>query len=163
MISKYHPSYLTDGLWSPVRPGLFFISRADGWINAYDICYKINDSAFSYKVCDFPLTSISINAKGDKLIVGDEDGKVSLIKLSKSFYVVSDIENKREFINKMFEREASREKMIDGILKKKVQVGKEDTAQQAKKEQLIKEKIRSIEEEYIPFVNKIFQGEDIHM
>ena len=50
MISKYHPAYLTDCIWSPVRCGIYFTARSDGWVNVYDLCYKTNDIAFSYKV-----------------------------------------------------------------------------------------------------------------
>lgn len=157
MISKYHPSYLTDCLWSIPRAGLFFVSRTDGWINAYDLCYKINESAFSYKVSESSLTTICLNMKGDKLMVGDEEGKVSLIKLSKSFYSQHDNENKKDFINKLFDREANREKSLELMLKKKGMPVKEDLQKLTKQEQTIKDKIKKIENDYIPFVNKMFQ------
>ena len=160
MISKYLPAYLTDGVWSPIRAGLFFVSRTDGWINAYDMCYKINDSAFSYKVCDVPLTSIAVNYKGDKLLIGDESGKVSVIKLSKSFYVVSDNEYKKEFLGKLFDRESTREKNIEIILKKRNLPIKDETAKLTKQEQQIKDRIKNIESLYMPFVSEIFNLED---
>lgn len=154
MISKYHPSYLTDCIWS-ARCGLFFISRSDGWINAYDLCYKINEPAFAYKVCDSPITSLSINVKGDKLVVGDEEGKVYLIKLSKSFYSQHDVENKKDYINKLFERELAREKNIENSLKRKGVPGKDDTAKILRQEQLVKERIRRIDESYATMVGGI--------
>jgi hypothetical protein len=123
------------------------------------MCYKINDSAFAYKVCDYPLTSIAINTKGDKLLVGDESGKVSVIKLSKSFYVVNDNEYKKEFLGKLFDRESTREKNIEVILKKKNLPIKDESAKLTKQEQLIKDKIKNIESLYIPFVNEIFHYE----
>eukprot|EP00960_Hanusia_phi_P057993 763736-Hanusia_phi.AAC.2 len=30
MTTKYHASYLTDGCWSPTRPGVFFTTKMDG-------------------------------------------------------------------------------------------------------------------------------------
>jgi dynein intermediate chain 2 len=159
MISKYHPAYLTDCLWSS-RCGLYFISRTDGWINAYDLCYKINESTFTYKVCDSALTSICITTKGDKLIIGDEEGKIYLLKLSKSFYSQADIENKKEYINKLFERELAREKYIESLGKKKGPV-KDDSAKIAKQEQMIKERIKKIDEEYTNFLTGMLNKSSI--
>jgi dynein intermediate chain 2 len=160
MITKYHPAYLTDCQWNAPRVGLFFVSRSDGWINAYDLCYKINDPAFAYKVSDTGLTSIAVNLKGDRLLVGDEEGKVSLVKLSKSFYSQDNTEYKKDFINKLFDRESAREKMVENIVKKKLNPGKDDQTKQLKMEQMVKERIRRIEEEYLPFVNGIFHRGD---
>jgi len=36
MTTKYHQAYLTAGCWSPTRPGVFFLTRADGWIDVWD-------------------------------------------------------------------------------------------------------------------------------
>lgn len=153
MVSKFHPAYVTDCLWS-VRVGLYFIARADGWINAYDLCYKINEFAFSYKVCDSAIISISLNNKGDKLVVGDEEGKVYLIKLSKSFYSQHDHENKKNYINLLFEREYQREKDLN---KKKPVIVKDESAKLIKQEQVIKEKIRNINENYAVMLDSILQ------
>jgi dynein intermediate chain 2 len=119
---------------------------------AYDICYKINEPAFSYKVCNSNLNCIALNAKGNRLLVGDEEGKVHLIKLSESFYSQYDIENKKEFISKFLERENARERALD-VKKKPV---KDDHNKMNKQEQLIKEKINKIEQEYYPYLTKVF-------
>jgi len=155
VISKYHPAYLTDCLWSPIRAGIYFISRSDGWLLIYDLCYKINEPAFSLKVSESALTSIAINNLGDSLIIGDEAGKVYLLELSDSFKSKHDDENKKNFINSMFDREALREKAIEVVLKKRTIPVKDDSARLVKQEQQIKEKIRRIEENYLPFVNEL--------
>ena len=160
-ISKYHPSYLTDVVWASGRAGIFFISRSDGWLNAYDVCYKTNEYAFSYKIGDVALTSIAINNKGDKLIVGDDVGKVSLLKLSKSFYDESDNKNKKLFIDGLIDRESKREKDIDILLKKKNVQIKDDSVKIAKQEKAIRDKLHNIEISYIPFANEILNREDI--
>jgi dynein intermediate chain 2 len=153
MISKYHPAYLTDCVWT-VRTGLYIVSRSDGWINAYDLCYKINECAFSYKVCDSSIVSISINSKGDKLVVGDEEGKVYLIKLSKSFYSQQDFDKKKAYINTLFDRETLREKDLN---KKKPVVVKDDNTKATRLEQTIKERVRNIDENYANMLNEILQ------
>jgi hypothetical protein len=140
-------------MWSLARSGLLFVSRSDGWIMAYDLCYKINEHAFLYKVSDSSINTIALNLKGDKLIAGDEEGKVYLIKLSKSFYNTHNNEVKKEYIGKLFERESTREKYLE-VKKKPV---KDDSGKQQKLEQQIKEKVAKIEEEYYPYISKILE------
>ena len=92
----------------------------------YDLCYKLNETSFSYKVTDCSLTTMALSNKGDKLLVGDEDGKVSLVKLSQSFYVANSKEEtdlKKNNLNKLFEREQAREKALTTA--KKIQHKKE--------------------------------------
>lgn len=40
MHSRYHGALLSDGCWSPSRPGLFFITRKDGWLDVWDYYYR---------------------------------------------------------------------------------------------------------------------------
>ena len=151
LISKYFPAYLTDCLWTP-RIGMFLVSRSDGWLNGYDLCYKINETTFEYKVTDASLTTMSLSSKGDKLLVGDEAGIVSLIKLSKSFYVMTDkeeVDMKKNNLNKFFEREQTKEKVLTTQKKapppkENVNLDKQKAAQDAK--------IREIEEAYMKWV-----------
>lgn len=156
-VSKYHPAYLMDCCWCPGRTGVFFVIRADGWLLAYDICYKTHDYVFSHKICESALTTMAINIKGDKVIIGDDDGVVSLVKLSKAFYDVdhSNETEKRDFITSMMEREVAREKGIEQILKRKSNPPKDESAKLLKQEQEIKKKLERIEQNYIPFVNEI--------
>ena len=131
---------------------MFLVSRSDGWINGYDLCYKINETTFEYKVTDASLTTMSLSTKGDKLLVGDEAGIVSLIKLSKSFYVMADKEEldlKKNNLNKFFEREQTKEKVLTTQKKapppkENVNLEKQKAAQDAK--------IREIEEAYMKWV-----------
>ena len=102
---------------------------------------------------------MAISNKGNSLIVGDEDGKISFLKLSKSFYEVEEQDNKdfRDFVSAMFEREQQREKNIELMYKqRKILVPKDESAKIAKAEQSTREKIKRIEEKYIPFVSEYF-------
>lgn len=112
----------------------------------------MNEPTFSYKVSDTCLTSISLNNKGDKLIIGDEEGKIFVVKLSKSFYDVSDT-HKKEFLEALLEREVLREKNIDA---KKKPIVKDESQKLLKLEQNIKEKVKKIDEDYAQFISKIF-------
>ena len=122
---------------------MFLISRSDGWINGYDLCYKLNETSFSYKVTDCSLTTMALSNKGDKLLVGDEEGKVSLVKLSQSFYVANSKEEtdlKKNNLNKLFEREQAREKALTTA--KKIQHKKEQGPSN-KQEEMLKQKIKT--------------------
>jgi dynein intermediate chain 2 len=61
MHSRYHGALLSDGCWSPSRPGLFFVTRKDGWLDVWDYYYRQNEVAISHKVSDGALTCIGIN------------------------------------------------------------------------------------------------------
>lgn len=164
-VSKYHPAYLTDCCWLPNRTAIFFVIRSDGMILAYDILFKTQEPIFSQKISETPLTSMSINIKGDKIILGDDDGIVYLLKLSKSFYEMIDQENKKNIevnnLNLMLEREVLREKGIEQILKKKSIPPKDESAKIIKLEQEIQKKIATIDESYIPFVNEILHRDGL--
>ncbi len=107
------------------------------------------------KVSEVALTSIAINNNGDRIIIGDEAGRVYLIELSESFKSKHDDENKKNFINSLFEREAAREKSIENLLKRRLNPIKDESAKLLKQEQSIKEKIKKIEQKYLNFVNEL--------
>ena len=50
MSTKYHQSYLTDGQWSPVRPGVFFTTKMDGTLDVWDFIFKQNDPLLNIQV-----------------------------------------------------------------------------------------------------------------
>ena len=92
-------------------------------------------------------------------MIGDEDGKITMIKLSKSFHQINDNDNKeyKEFVSSMFARENGRERNIEASQKQKRGLApKDESVKIAKQEQVIREKIRKIEDKYIPFVKDFF-------
>lgn len=123
MSTRHHGSYLSDGCWSPTRPGLFFVTRKDGWLDIWDFYYRQNEIALSHKVTDRALTCIKLNNVtstsqvggvhtdiGKFCAVGDAGETVTLLKLCKSLYRPQTDE--RAVINEIFERERSREDML---------------------------------------------------
>lgn len=40
MQTRYHQAYLTDGCWSPTRPGVFYLTRMDGFLDVWDFHYR---------------------------------------------------------------------------------------------------------------------------
>ena len=109
MQTRYHSAYLTDGCWSPTRCGLFFLTRIDGFLDVWDFYYRQNEVAFSQKISDSPLTSISVNQ--NMAAIGDAEGTVYILQLCKSLVDTSTKE--KESMQQVFEREARREKNLE--------------------------------------------------
>lgn len=126
--TKYHGSYLSDGCFSPIRPGVFFLVRKDGWLDVWDYYYRQNEVAFTHKVSDTALTCIKLNyhinnhpSAGKYCAIGDQDGTVTLIELCDSLYQMQPRE--KDIISEMFERESKKEKMLEQmkrLMEKKV-------------------------------------------
>lgn len=114
MQTRYHNAYLTDGCWSKTRSGLFFLTRIDGFLDVWDFYYKQNERAYSQKISDSPLTSIEVNAH--MVAIGDAEGTVSIMSLSKPLYEKH--ANEKEVMQQIFDREFRRERTLE-INKKK--------------------------------------------
>ena len=115
MTTKYHSSYLTSGCWSPTRAGVFYVTRMDGVVDIWDYFYRQNEVAYSHKVGDAPLSTISVQGtmqSGGRLVaVGDTNGTVSLLEVCDS--LASPQPNEKAAINGMFERETKQEKNLE--------------------------------------------------
>eukprot|EP00752_Nemacystus_decipiens_P011332 g10069.t1 len=116
MTTKYHSAYLTSGCFSPTRAGVFFVTRMDGVVDIWDYFYRQNEVAYSHKVGDAPLSSISVQGNvqvGGKLVaVGDVNGTVSLLEVCESLAVSAGSQEKGA-IGAMFEREMKQEKNLE--------------------------------------------------
>lgn len=154
MTTRYHNSYLTDGCWSPTRPGVFFLIESDGWFNVWDYHYRQNEIEFSHKVADTMLTTVTVQnlpsagRYGSLVAVGDNEGTVTLIELSESLYVPQS--NERASIKTMFDRELNREKNLAAsrrLLESKKTTKKEESTVN-KAEEKLRETIRKLEEKF---------------
>ncbi|OEH80488.1 dynein intermediate protein [Cyclospora cayetanensis] len=106
-----HPATLTDGQWSPTRPGLFIVTRSDGFLSFWDYYYKQNEVAFQHKIGSAPLTCLSIQSQGEFVAVGDAEGRVTVLSLCEGLHICAP--NEKAAIGSIFEREARREKNIE--------------------------------------------------
>jgi dynein intermediate chain 2 len=145
MQTKYHDSYLTDGCWSPQRPGLFYLTRMDGFIDIWDFFYRQNEVAYSQKVSDNPLTCISI--QGPRMAIGDSEGAITLMQIPQSLYEPQP--NEKDEMVKIFDREAAREKNLEmarkqADTKKPAKTGEVDHEEKRKKE--LEQELINIEE-----------------
>lgn len=152
MRTRFHPAYLTDGCWSPNRPGLFYVTRKDGWMDIWDYYYRQNEVAFSHKVSDAPLTKIKINritgnilqsggpvpkdTEGKYAAIGDTNGTVTLLELCRSLYEPQ--EREKEDIQKIFDREKKKETKLRD--QRAEQATRENLERQAQAQQQHEEK-----------------------
>ena len=158
MQTRYHSAYLTDGCWSTTRPGLFYLTRIDGFLDVWDFYYRQNESAYSQKISDSPLTSIAINQ--NMAAIGDAEGTVSIIQLCKPLFEVANKE--KEVMQQIFEREFRREKNLE-IAKRVDPKAAKKAAQQkqvdpekekAAAEERMKTKLQTIDEKFFSHIAK---------
>eukprot|EP01137_Pigoraptor_chileana_P008982 Opistho-2@56562 len=111
MWTKYHVPYLTDGCWSPTRPGVFFTTKMDGTLDVWDYLFKQNDPTLTLQVSDSALTSLRVQEQGRLIATGGKDGITTLLELGDSLYMMQP--NEKASVSQMFEREAKREKTLE--------------------------------------------------
>ncbi|XP_039265047.1 dynein intermediate chain 3, ciliary-like [Styela clava] len=111
MWTKYHMSYLTDGMWSPVRPAVFYTTKMDGTLDVWDYLFKQNDPTLSIQVCDEALHSLRVQDNGKIIACGSHTGTTTLLELSEGLWNMQ--KNEKNLINGMFERETKREKILE--------------------------------------------------
>ena len=61
MWTSSYTENLTDGCWSPTRPSVFFTTRMDGCLDAWDILYQQRAPLLSIKVSDDPLHTLKLH------------------------------------------------------------------------------------------------------
>ncbi|EDO40075.1 predicted protein [Nematostella vectensis] len=111
MWTKCGMSYLTDGCWSPSRPGVFFTTKMDGTLDVWDCMFKQNCPTLSIQVCDMSLNSLRVQDHGRLVACGSHDGTVTLLELSEGLHTMQ--RNEKASINATFERETKREKILE--------------------------------------------------
>eukprot|EP00750_Incisomonas_marina_P031465 INCI8175.1.p1 GENE.INCI8175.1~~INCI8175.1.p1 ORF type:complete len:600 (-),score=120.55 INCI8175.1:1817-3616(-) len=152
MTTKYHPSYLTGGCWSPTRPGVFYVTRMDGVVDVWDYFYRQNDVALTHKISDTPLSSISVHSGGSLIAIGDEQGSVSLLGVNESLSRSSPHE--KAAMQGIFDRETQREKNLLSLAKEAKR--RETAAAKRKKEEEAEAEAKANQEEYMNEVEKQF-------
>lgn len=168
MQTKYCRSYLTAGCWSPTRAGVFFTTRMDGVVDVWDYFHRQNAVAYSHKVSDFPLSSVSVqgsvqNGGGKLMAVGDANGTVSLLELSDSLALPQS--NEKMAVDKMFEREATREKHLerramDLARRAKLAERQASAADEDGKDDAMEEVLRKVDAEFLAMIKDAEEEEE---
>ena len=165
MMTKYHPSYLTAGCWSPTRTGVFYVTRMDGVVDIWDFFFSQNEVAYSHKVGDAGLSSISVQNGGRLVATGDVNGTVSLLEVCDSLAVPQT--NEKAAILGMFERETKREKNLEGRardIKKKqaaatAEKEREASDQKEGKDDKMEEVLRRVDADFLSMIKHAVDDE----
>merc|ERR1719199_1304894 len=164
MTTKYHSAYLTSGCWSPTRAGVFFVTRMDGVVDIWDYFYRQNEVAYSHKVGDDGLSSVSVQGtsqSGGRLVaVGDIQGTVSLMEVCES--LAHSQANEKQAIAGMFERETKREKNLEvrerDMKRKKLQFEADKQAEAAEKkdgkDEKMEELLRKVDADFLAMIKE---------
>ncbi|KUF96170.1 hypothetical protein AM588_10005876 [Phytophthora nicotianae] len=171
MSTIYHDSYVTAGCWSPTRAGVFFVTRMDGVVDIWDFFYRQNEVAYSHKVGDVALSSVSVQGNagsGGKLVaVGDCNGMISLMELSDGLAVSQP--NEKAAINGMFERETKREKNLEAkekeLRRKKatMEEGAADDRGGSLKDDKMEELLRTVDANFLGMIKEAEDSENKNM
>jgi len=108
--SQAEQANVTDGCWSPTRPGVFFTTKTDGTLDVYDLMVRHSTPTLRVKVSD-SLRCASVHNSGSLIATGAVNGETTLINLSESLYKGHKQEKTR--CNMLFERESRREKILE--------------------------------------------------
>ena len=84
----------------------------DGVVDIWDYFYRQNEVAYSHKVGDAALSTISVSPPSGRLVaVGDVNGTVSLLEVCES--LAAPQANEKTAISNMFDRETKQEKNLE--------------------------------------------------
>eukprot|EP00292_Cryptomonas_paramecium_P009868 CAMPEP_0113689768 /NCGR_PEP_ID=MMETSP0038_2-20120614/17377_1 /TAXON_ID=2898 /ORGANISM="Cryptomonas paramecium" /LENGTH=266 /DNA_ID=CAMNT_0000610935 /DNA_START=9 /DNA_END=806 /DNA_ORIENTATION=- /assembly_acc=CAM_ASM_000170 len=91
LVGPYSKSYLTCGRFSPTRPGVFVIGRADGRLEVWDLLDHSNQAAVEHALGTDAVTAIefwSDPGGGVQLLaVGDDKGTLHILEIPRSLRV----------------------------------------------------------------------------
>ena len=120
-----------------MRPSLILTTREDGILDFWDILYEQKNPILSRRLGNWPLRCIEMTDDGLMVAAGSDGGAVSALRLSEDLAQCSKVE--RANIGNMFEREAKREKILEGRNKEirfleKKKAAKEEREKKERKE-----------------------------
>jgi hypothetical protein len=100
-------TWITSGFFSPSRPGVIYIGRADGNLDIWDFIDQSSAPTFTHLVVAVGIHSMRINpTKPNLLAVGDRDGYLHMLDLGKN--LTRKVTNEESIIGEFFNREKDR-------------------------------------------------------
>ncbi|KAH8865284.1 Dynein intermediate chain 3, ciliary [Schistosoma japonicum] len=155
---------LSDGCWSPVRPGVFFTARLDGTLSIWDIIFKQDQPALNIQICEEPLHCLKIQEQGRLIATGSHSGVCTILELSEGFW--NQPKNERSLVTAMFERETHREKILESRsreikLRKTKAQGADETAAVGEEELDTKQVINSTEQQFFETIERKHKEHEI--
>lgn len=126
-------SYLTDGCWSPTRPGVFCTSRSDGYLDVWDILFHRTSPTLSVQVCESPISSLRMQEQGRYVACGAEDGSVTLLELGEGLHRLAPSE--KPAVSAALDRDTAREKLLISRMREIALNQKQERARSAKRDE----------------------------
>uniref|UniRef100_A0A7M6DQP7 WD repeat-containing protein 63 n=3 Tax=Clytia hemisphaerica TaxID=252671 RepID=A0A7M6DQP7_9CNID len=115
LIQSYpHDCKLTSGMWSPSRPSVFFIGKADGNIDVWDLLDKSHEPFLTQNVSPVPIITVSpfqMSPKQQLLAAGDEVGTLHVMEVPWNLRYATT--NELHAFEHYLDREASRLELLD--------------------------------------------------
>lgn len=154
----YHKSYLTSGSWHPVRPGVFFTTRMDGYLDLWDLMLRQSTPALSVQVSDYALHTAKPTQEGKHIAVGGIDGNVTLLELSPPLY--TPMTDEKNMIGQLLENQSTRDRNLDRAVKEKRAVAKQRERRSTQVQSVARDsddvdgRLDSMAEEYRSFVTE---------
>ncbi|KAK9846621.1 hypothetical protein WJX81_007768 [Elliptochloris bilobata] len=109
--SPYAAAALTAARWSPTRPAVFMVTRADGALDVWDYLASQAAPALVLQVAPCALTALRIHEAGRLAAVGAADGSTAILQLCEG---LADLQpNEKATFSAILERETSREKNLE--------------------------------------------------
>lgn len=106
--SPLSSAYLTSGRWSPTRPGVLMVAKADGSIDVWDFTDRSHMYSTSVNATAFPINSMefwstSTHAKQQLLAVSESSGTLHILDIPRNLW--RPLSNEKEMMEAFFTRE----------------------------------------------------------
>ena len=165
--SPFSEAYLTCGRWSPTRPGVIVLSRADGVVDIWDLTDQSHKPSMSAPIAQKQITSMEFADAGPSnpggiqlLAAGDASGNLHILEMPRPLRRSSP--NEKTSMRSFFDREVQRvnyvaqcqrERDLAGEEEEEVEEVKEMDAKSKKKEERaemkkVQAQLKKEEEEY---------------
>ncbi|XP_074640912.1 dynein axonemal intermediate chain 3-like [Tubulanus polymorphus] len=105
---------LTYGHWSPSRPSVFYITRADGSVDVWDLLDKTHEPSLNQSVSSHAITCIfpyEVTAKQHLLAVGDDAGTLHIMEIPWSLR--HSVANEEQMMLNYVDREVKRRHFVE--------------------------------------------------
>ncbi|TPX51495.1 hypothetical protein SeLEV6574_g00261 [Synchytrium endobioticum] len=106
-------TYLISGRWSPTRPGIFFITRADGAIEVWDLMDRSHVPSLVQTVCSAAIASMEVHQYGGRsterrqfIAAGDDEGSLHILEVPRG--LSKPARNEQQSVGSFFDREVKR-------------------------------------------------------
>jgi len=85
-VSPFCNCLYTCGAWSPSRPAVIFIGRADGFIDIWDLNDRSHEPSMTVSATPVAVTSMDFHTSANRqmLAVGDEQGTVHVVEVPRN-------------------------------------------------------------------------------